>query len=61
MNLLEKYVYKITSVKEINYEGMKFYKLICDTDCCGDIRKQTKITLTEREYDMVIEKGYYMC
>lgn len=61
MNLLEKYVYNITSVKEEDYAGMKFYKLICDTDCYGDIRKQVKVILTEREYDMVIEKGYYMC
>ena len=61
MNLLEKYVYNITSVKEEDYAGMKFYKLICDTDCCGDIREQEQIILNEYQYKMVEEKGYYMC
>lgn len=65
MNLLEKYVYNITSVKEIKYDGkyddIVLYELICDTDCYGDIRKQVTVLLTKSEYDMVKEKGYYMC
>lgn len=61
MNLLEKYVYNITSVKEMKYKGILLYELICDTDCYGNIRKQTTILLTERDYNMVKEKGYYMC
>lgn len=61
MNLVEKYVYNITYLNEINLEGMKFYKLTCDTDCYGDIRKQTTIILNEQQYKMVEEKGYYMC
>lgn len=61
MNLLEKYVYNITSVKEMKYKGILFYELECDTDCYGDIRKQTTVLLTERDYNMVKEKGYYMC
>lgn len=61
MNLVEKYVYNITCVKEIKYDGMVLYELICDTDCYGDIRKQVTISLTEQEYKMVKEKGYYIC
>lgn len=61
MNLVEKYVYNITSVKEIKYKGILLYEIECDTDCCGDIRKQVTVLLTERDYDMVKEKGYYMC
>lgn len=61
MNIVEKYVYNITCVKRIKYKDMLVYQLICDTDCCGDIRKQVTILLTERDYNMVKEKGYYMC
>lgn len=61
MNLLENYVHNITSVKEMKYNGILLYELICDTDCYGNIRKQTTILLTERDYNMVKEKGYYMC
>lgn len=61
MNLVEKYVYNITSVEEINYNGIPLYKLICDTDCYGDIRKQVTIFLIEYQYNMVKQKGYYMC
>lgn len=61
MNLLEKYVYNITKTEEINYRNLTLYKIKCDTDSCGDIRKQVTILLTKREYDMVKEKGYYMC
>lgn len=61
MNLVEKYVYNITCVKEIKYKDMLVYELECDTDCYGDIRKQVTISLTEQEYKMVKEKGYYIC
>lgn len=61
MNLVEKYVYNITSAKEISYDGISLYELTCDTDCYGDIRKQVTIFLTEQQYNMVKEKGYYMC
>lgn len=61
MNLVEKYVYNITCVKCIKYKDMLVYQLECDTDCYGDIRKQVTILLTKWEYDMVKEKGYYMC
>lgn len=61
MNLVEKYIYNITSTKEIKYKGILLYELECDTDCYGDIRKQTTVLLTERDYNMVKEKGYYMC
>ena len=61
MNLLKKYVYNITSTEEINYRNITLYKIKCDTDCYGDIRKQVTIYLTEQEYNMVKEKGYYIC
>lgn len=61
MNLVEKYIYNITSTKEMKYKGILLYELECDTDCYGDIRKQTTVLLTERDYNMVKEKGYYMC
>lgn len=61
MNLVEKYVYNITSEKKIEYQGTTFYELICDTDCYGNKEKQRKLILLEQEYKMVKQKGYYMC
>lgn len=61
MNLVEKYVYNITSTEEINYRNITLYKIKCDTDCYGGVREHVTILLTKREYNMVKEKGYYMC
>lgn len=56
MNLVEKYVYNITSEKKIGYQGTTFYELICDTDCYGNKEKQRKLILLEQEYKMVKQK-----
>lgn len=56
MNIVEKYVYNITSVKETKYKDILVYELECDTDCCGDIRNQVTISLTAEQYKMVKEK-----
>ena len=50
MNLLETWVYNITSVKRIEQEGCVLYKLKADTDCYGVKRKQVDMTLTEDEF-----------
>lgn len=60
MNLLETWVYNITSVKRIEQEKCVLYKLKADIDCYGAKRKQVDITLSEKEYDSVMQKGYYI-
>lgn len=60
MNLVEKYVYNITSEKKIEYLGTTFYEIICDTDCYGNKEKQRKLILSGYEYKMVKQKGYYL-
>ena len=60
MNLLETWVYNITSVKRIEQGEYALYKLKADIDCYGAKRKQVDITLSEKEYDSVIQNGYYI-
>lgn len=39
---------------------MKVYEMICDIDCYGYIKKHKRIMLSEKDYNMVKEKGYYL-
>lgn len=59
MNLVEKYVYNITSVSEPN--KYKWRTLICDTDCYGRKETQIELLVSDNDYEMIMGKGYYLC
>lgn len=60
MNVLENYVTNIIYEKKLIVDGITLYEIICDTNCYGRIEKNKRIILTELEYKMVKEKGYYL-
>ena len=60
MNVLEQYVTNIISEQKHIIDGTTIYEIICDTNCYGRIEKNKRIILTELEYKMVKEKGYYL-
>ena len=39
---------------------MIVYEIVCDVDCYGCIEKHKRIILSEKDYNMVKEKGYYL-
>lgn len=57
MNLIERYVLKIYSVSENAYG----YTIIADIDDYGIIEKEKIIHVSKRDYEMIKEKGYYLC
>ncbi len=59
MNLLEHYVTNITKVEKIECDWGYYYKIIADVDCYG-MEKQKEFGLSQSDYNMVLEKGYYM-
>lgn len=59
MNLLEHYVTNITHEEPIEYNGMLFFKVVCDVDCYGIKEIQTEVLLSEDDYAEVKSKGYY--
>lgn len=59
MNLVRKYVHHITSVSEPNEHGWRI--LICDTDCYGVKDKGIVISVSDDDYKIIKEHGYYLC
>lgn len=57
MNLVERFVLKIYHVSE-NAFG---YTLIADIDDYGIIEKEKLIRVSKRDYEMIKNKGYYLC
>lgn len=59
MNLVEKYIYNITSVSEPDKYNWR--TLVCDTDCWGSKKIQTELSVSSDDYKMIMEHGYYLC
>ena len=59
MNLVEKYVYNITSVSEPDEYNWR--TLICDTDCYGRKEVQIELLVSDSDYKMIQKNGYYLC
>lgn len=57
MNLVERFVLKIHHVSE-NAFG---YTLIADIDDYGRVEKEKVIRVSKRDYEMIKNKGYYLC
>lgn len=57
MNLVERFVLKIHHVSE-NAFG---YTLIADIDDYGIVEKEKLIRVSKRDYEMIKNKGYYLC
>lgn len=57
MNLLEHYVTNITCEEPIEKNGMLFFRVVCDVDCCGNKEVQKEVLLTEDGYERVKSKG----
>lgn len=57
MNLFERFVLKIHHVSE-NAFG---YTLIADIDDYGVVEKEKLIRVSKRDYEMIKNKGYYLC
>ncbi len=60
MNLIKVYVSNITTHKcHQCHKGIYIHNLIADIDCEGHKEKQVKLTITDNEYQSIINKGYY--
>ena len=60
MNLLEHYVTNITNEEPIEKNGMLFFKVVCDVDCCGNKEIQKEVFLSEDDYAEAKSNGYYL-
>ena len=60
MNLVETYVTNITDVQEIKTEWGYYYKISCDTNCYGQKKLSTEISVIQSEFNMIKSKGYYL-
>lgn len=59
MNLVEMYVSNITYVSDLNKFGFRY--IIADTNCYGVKTTQQTICVSDENYKMILEKGYYLC
>ena len=57
MNLVERFVLKIHHVSEDAFG----YTLIADIDDYGRVEKEKVIRVSKRDYEMIKNKGYYLC
>lgn len=60
MNLVERYVLEIISENKTEFNGISMYEMKMLVDDYGT-EHVVDVVLTEREYDMIKEKGYYYC
>ena len=60
MNVVETYVSNITKAEKIKEKWGDYYKLTADTNCYGGKDKQKIFTVSESEYELILEKGYYL-
>lgn len=60
MNVLETYVTNVQSVERVPNLNFCLYEIVCDTDCYGSKKYETKIQVNGYDYEMIKEKGYYM-
>lgn len=68
MNLLENYIVKIHSVKDVTDDFIKHFGDIPEeplikvdfTSTCYGITKRTKKIFLKSEFDIIIQKGYFM-
>lgn len=60
MNLIERYVIKINKENKTKYEGVTMYELNMVVDDYG-FEHTVDVILLEEDYNMIKEKGYYLC
>lgn len=60
MNLIERYVIKINKENKTKYEGVTMYELNIVVDDYG-FEHTVDVILLEEDYNMIKEKGYYLC
>lgn len=60
MNLIERYVIKINKENKTKYEGVTMYELNMVVDDYG-FKHTVDVILVEEDYNMIKEKGYYLC
>lgn len=60
MNLIERYVIKINKENKTKYEGVTMYELNMVVDDYG-FKHTVDVILLEEDYNMIKEKGYYLC
>lgn len=60
MSPIERYVDNITSVTEINVGAVTLVTIQCDTSCYRRIKKDTKITVLQCQYNDILKQGYYL-
>lgn len=58
MNLVDIYVSNISSVEYV--EQYDVYKIVADTDCCGNKKKQVSLVLPSYQYEDVKKHGKYV-
>lgn len=58
MNLVDIYVSNISSVEYIGEHNV--YKLVADTNCCGNKKTQVSLHLSPNQYEDVILYGKYV-
>jgi hypothetical protein len=59
MNVVETHVSNITKAEKIQEKWGCYYKLTADTNCYGTTKHQEIFTVSDYEYELIIEKGYY--
>lgn len=60
MNLVEVYIIKIYSHQTHHFEWGIVHELVVDTDCYGRKESRRTIHVSEYDYKMIKEKGYYL-
>ncbi|MDO5546865.1 MAG: hypothetical protein Q4F79_00035 [Eubacteriales bacterium] len=64
MNLLEIYVTNITKheIQESSYNGqtIRIHRLVADKDCYGAKQYQVEFTVSESDYQSILNNGYYV-
>lgn len=64
MNLLEIYVSNITEheVKELSRDGrnIRIHRLVADKDCYGAKQQQVEFIVGDKDYESILNSGYYM-
>ena len=60
MNLIERHVIKVNKENKTQHEGTIMYELNLTVNDYGHIHN-VDVILLEDEYNMMKEKGYYLC
>lgn len=60
MNLVETWVTNIQSIERLPNVEFCLYEIVCDTNCYGNEKKNTKIYVNDYDYKMIQKYGYYL-